>query len=196
MKTIATIAAAAILATFTTGASAHQYTSTLPEVLKETVKGGEMVVSAKGGYEVRADDGKTGTLVSKENNGDGTLGAELQYQKGKYAVGLEFLDGSNAYHTKAYNLNGYRYFQPEILKGKAKPYAVLGVGHLETETHKVKDSTPTVSAGAGVKFLPSSVVSPKVEVRQVYGIDNRTQDTLILGALDLNLNKAYKALTK
>lgn len=187
---------AAVAATLATTASAHQYTSTLPEVLKETVKGGEVVVSAKGGYEVRADDGKAGTLVSKENNGDGTLGAELQYQKGKYAVGLEYLDGTNAYHTKAYNLNGYRYFQPEILKGKANPYVVAGLGHLETKAKDVKDSTPTVSAGAGVKFLPSSVVSPKVEVRQVFGVDNRTQDTLIMGALDLNLHKAYKALTK
>lgn len=187
---------ATVAATLATSASAHQYTSTLPEVLKETVKGGEVVVSAKGGYEVRADDGKAGTLVSKENNGDGTLGAELQYQKGKYAVGLEYLDGTNAYHTKAYNLNGYRYFQPEILKGKANPYVVAGLGHLETKAKDVKDSTLALNAGAGVKFLPSSVVSPKVEVRQVYGIDNRTQDTLIMGALDLNLHKAYKALTK
>lgn len=196
MKTIATIAAAAILATLTTGASAHQYTSTLPEILKETVKGGEVVVSAKGGYEVRGDDAKAGTLVSKENNGDGALGAELQYQKGKYAVGLEYLDGTNAYNTKAYNLNGYRYFQPEILKGKANPYVVAGLGHLETKVDGVKDTTLAVNAGAGVKFLPTSVVSPKVEVRQVFGVDNRTQDTLILGAIDLNLHKAYKFINK
>lgn len=196
MKTVAIAAlAAATLATLaTTGAYAN--TPTLPEVVKATVKGGEVVVSTKGGYETRTDAGKTGTAVSEVNNGDGILGAEVQYQKGKYAVGLEYLDGTNDFRTKAYNLNGYRYFQPEILKGKANPYVLAGIGHLETKENQVFDSTLALTAGAGVKFLPTSLVSPKVEVRQVYGVDNRTQDTLILGAIDLNLDKAYKFINK
>lgn len=196
MKTvaIATLAAATLATLATTGAYAN--TPTLPEVVKATVKGGEVVVSAKGGYETRTDAGKTGTAVSEVNNGDGILGAELQYQKGKYAVGLEYLDGTNDFRTKAYNLNGYRYFQPEILKGKANPYVLAGIGHLETKENQIHDSTLALTAGAGVKFLPTSLVSPKVEVRQVYGVDNRTQDTLILGAIDLNLDKVNKFINK
>lgn len=186
MKVLSILAISALTASQM--ANAHN-APTLPEVLKETVKGGEVVVSLKGGYEHRSDDGKLGTQVSKTNNGDGIVGAELQYQKGKYAVGLEHLDGSNAYNTKAYNLNAYRYFEPKEFADRAKPYVLGGIGHLETNRI---DQTPTLQVGAGVKFLPKSSVSPKLEIRHTYGIDDRTQDTAVLAALDLNATKLYK----